>query len=187
MMQEVRGSKVLEPRFYRHRIPNRKVSEPEMQNQKTEQDYAQAKSAILNYYTNIPIHLQQIERGELEDQAKRYSKRPVRLETKCVIYLRQHATDYDSIIGTIFHPRKLFPGKFQRHVLRFERKTWIDLSKKRVLTDIAEEYPWLNGPYKGQQLRELHSDYLIHLLGQDFVRHCFRSRIERELAARHVN
>jgi hypothetical protein len=91
--------------------------------------------------------------------------------------------------------------------LHVEWRRLVARTKKRVLDEIARNYPWLGaecrrqawragvagdpgdfilpfGPYKGYKLRAVSTDYLIQLLGQGSVRKMFRSNIESHLSER---
>ncbi len=171
-------------------------------------DVAHAKIAA--FVNDVPLNLKVIERVALEGMVAQDSPRHfATTEQACVNYLRHRLSDYDAIIGTLNQPGKLFAGSVERHILHLERRSCVVAIKKRILTEIAEKYPWLRaecnrqiqrdgleddpgefqmpfGPFKGRPLREIDNSYLIYLLGLSFVRRSLRSRIEGELSSRQV-
>jgi hypothetical protein len=124
-----------------------------------------------------------------------------------VNYLRHFASVYDEITRKLSRPDQLGLSGVECHMLHIERRRLVARTKERILKEIATSYPWLGeecrrqawldgvaghpgefvlhfAPFKGYKLRQLHTEYLIGMLGHSFVRGSFRTRIERHLAER---
>jgi hypothetical protein len=169
--------------------------------------YIAAKQKFDAWLQDVPLQLQTIERATLEVEARAMSRvrghKKDSVEQSCVNYLRHRASDYDCIIHKLDTSVEGIDG----HILYLERRSAMAAIKKRILDEIAAAYPWLTeecirqkardgveddasefilpfGPFRGHKLKDIHSDYLLSLLGQGFVRKSFRTRIERHLADR---
>ena len=173
-------------------------------------EYDATKAKLDRYLAEVPLKLQMLYQGVLEERVasdQRIHNRFHTVEQRCVNYLRHRASAYDEIINTLNSPGELFSTTMERHVLHVERRSCIAKIKQRILDEIATTYPGLRdecsrlkqrdgleddpgefvlpfGPFKGTSLRNVETDYLLRLLGQGFVRKSFRSRIERHLAQR---
>lgn len=62
-----------------------------------------------------------------------------------------------------------------------------DCGRQKVrdgVEDDLSEFVLPFGPWKGNKLSDIDTDYLIRLLGQTFIQRSYRTRIERHLAER---
>ena len=173
----------------------------------TEMSYETAKDALYQLVDGMPLHLQHLGRAVLEERAAGNGAKSQTLEQQCVNYLQHSGSAYDAIVKKLGRPDELGVDGMQRHVLHVEWRRLGARTKKRVLDEIARNYPWLGaecrrqawlagvggesgnfmlpfGPFKGYRLRDVSIDYLIQLLGQGSVRKSFRTCIERHLSER---
>ena len=173
----------------------------------TETNYESVKDALYKQVDAMPLDLQLLDRSVLEERAARTGGKSQTLEQKCVNYLRHSASAYGDILRKLRRPDELGLNGIERHVLHIEWQHLMDRTKKRILDEIATNYPWLRaecrhqawrsglvgdpgdfilpfGPFKGRKLWDVSIDYLVRLLGQDFAKKSFRSCLEHHLVDR---